>query len=189
MSITCASSPVRLSPQPSASTAVNSGSSVAHSDPNAIASTKAAAMKPMNSLGPPPGCWLACWIPLPPSSTRRPSPRAPSAVAISFSYADLGTSAIGCSPSMCTLANATVLSLAIWPAAAPGANGLSTRSMCGPLAIAASVFSIRALVAGSVTSWAAKTTWLVSFDSVLKLSLSRFSAVVDSAPGSENESV
>ena len=42
-----------------------------------------------------------------------------------------GTSAIGCSPSMCTLANATVLSLEIWRAAAPCANGLSTRSTCG----------------------------------------------------------
>ena len=63
MSITCASRPVRLSPQPSASTAVNSGSSVAHSEPNAIASTTAAAMKPMNSLGPPPGCCVACWMP------------------------------------------------------------------------------------------------------------------------------
>ena len=57
MSIAWASRPVRLRPQPSASTAVNSGSSVAHSEPNAIASTIAAAMKPMNSLGPPPCCW------------------------------------------------------------------------------------------------------------------------------------
>ena len=72
---------------------------------------------------------------------------------------------------------------------APSANGLSTRSTCGPLAIASSVFSIRALVAGSLTSSAAKTTWLVSVDSVLKLSVSRFRAVVDSVPGSENESV
>ena len=85
MSIACASRPVRLRPQPSASTAVNSGSSVAHREPNAIASTNAAAMKPMNSLGPPPGCWLACWIPAPPSSTWSPSPFASSAVAISLS--------------------------------------------------------------------------------------------------------
>ena len=56
------------------------------------------------------------------------------------------------------------------------------------LAIALSVFSIRALIAGSCTS-SAKTTWLVSVDSVLKLSVSRFRAVVDSVPGSENESV
>ena len=90
---------------------------------------------------------------------------------------------------MCTLANATVLSLEIWRAAAPSANGLSTRSTCGPLAIVSSVFSIRALIAGSVTSSAANTTWLVSVDSVLKLSVRRFSAVVDSVPGSENESV
>ena len=85
MSITWASRPVRLSPQPSASTAVSSGSSVAHSEPKAIASTIAAAMKPMNSLGPPPWRWVACWIPLPPSSTCRPSPRAASAVSISLS--------------------------------------------------------------------------------------------------------
>ena len=90
---------------------------------------------------------------------------------------------------MCTLANATVPSLEIWRAAAPLANGLSTRSTCGPLAIASSVFSIRALIAGSLTSSAANTTWLVSVDSVLKLSVSRFRAVVDSVPGSENESV
>src|SRR3954468_15209514 len=189
MPITCASSPVRLSPQPRASTAVNSGSSVAHSEPKAIARTTAAAMKPMNSLGPPPGCCVACWIPAPPSSTSRPPPRAASAVAISLSYAVFGTSAIGCSPSMWTFANATVLSLAIWRAAAPCANGLSTRSTCGPSRIAFSVLSIRALMAGSVTSRAAKTTWLVSVDSVLKLSPRRFSAVVDSVPGSENESV
>ncbi len=44
-------------------------------------------------------------------------------------------------------------------------------------------------MAGSLTSSAAKTTWLVSVDSVLKFSVSRFSAVVDSVPGSENESV
>ena len=85
MLIAWASRPVMLSPQPSASTAVNSGSSVAHSEPNAIASTNAAAMKPMNSLGPPPGCWVACWMPLPPSSTCSPSPRAASAVEISLS--------------------------------------------------------------------------------------------------------
>ena len=85
MSNTCASRPFRLSPHPSASTAVNSGSSVAHSEPKAIASTTAAAMKPMNSLGPPPGCCVACWMPEPPSSTCRPSPPASSAVAISLS--------------------------------------------------------------------------------------------------------
>ena len=85
MSITCASRPVRLRPHPSASTAVKSGSSVAHSEPKAIASTTAAARKPMNSLGPPPGCCVACWMPLPPSSTRSPSPRASSAVEISLS--------------------------------------------------------------------------------------------------------
>jgi hypothetical protein len=61
-----------------------SGRTVAHRDPKAIASTTAAAMKPMNSLGPPPGCCEACWIPLPPSSTRSPSPRAASAVSISL---------------------------------------------------------------------------------------------------------
>ena len=44
-------------------------------------------------------------------------------------------------------------------------------------------------MAGAVTSPAPKTTWLVSVDSVLKLSVRRFSAVVDSVPGSENESV
>ena len=80
-----ASRPVRPRPQPSASTAVKSGSSVAHSEPKASASTMPAAMNPMNSLGPPPGCWVACWIPGPPSSTLRPSPRASSAVAISLS--------------------------------------------------------------------------------------------------------
>ena len=85
MSIAWASRPVRLRPHPSASTALISGSSVAHSEPNAIASTIAAAMKPMNSLGPPPGCCVACWMPLPPSSTFRPSPRASSAVEISLS--------------------------------------------------------------------------------------------------------
>ena len=90
---------------------------------------------------------------------------------------------------MWTLAKATVPSLATWRAAAPCANGLSTRSTCGPLAIASSVFSIRALIAGSLTSSAAKTTWFVSVDSVSKLSVSRSSAVVDSVPGSENESV
>src|SRR4051794_30032331 len=90
---------------------------------------------------------------------------------------------------MCTLANATVLSLEIWRAAAPCANGLSTRSTCGPLAIVPRVFWIRALIAGSVTSSAANTTWLVSVDSVLKLSVRGFSAVVDSVPGRENESV
>jgi len=57
------------------------------------------------------------------------------------------------------------------------------------LAIASSVFSIRALVAGSLTSSAANTTWLVSVASVSKLSVSRFRAVVDSVPGNENESV
>ena len=90
---------------------------------------------------------------------------------------------------MCTLANATVPSLAICRAAAPCANGLSTRSTCGPFAIVASVLSIRALVCGSFTLSAANTTWFVSVDSALKLSVSRFSAVVDSVPGSENESV
>ena len=90
---------------------------------------------------------------------------------------------------MCTLANATFLSLEIWRAAAPSANGLSTRSTCGPSAISFSVFSIFALVAGSVTSSAANTAWLVSVASVSKLSVRRFSAVVDSVPGSENESV
>ena len=85
MSIAWASRPMRLRPHPSASTAVISGSSVAHSEPNAIASTTAAARNPMNSLGPPPCCWPACWIPLPPSSTCRPSPRAASAVSISLS--------------------------------------------------------------------------------------------------------
>jgi len=44
-------------------------------------------------------------------------------------------------------------------------------------------------MAGSVTSSAAKTTWLVSVDSVLKLSLRRLKAVVDSVPASENDSV
>jgi len=90
---------------------------------------------------------------------------------------------------MWTLAKATLPFLAIWRSPAPSANGLSTRSTCGPRATAASVFSIRAFVAGAVTSSAAKTTWLVSVDSVLKLSVSRFRAVVDSVPGSENESV
>ena len=52
--IACAIRPMRLMPTPSAIAAVNSGSTVAHSEPNAIASTIAAAMKPMNSLGPPP---------------------------------------------------------------------------------------------------------------------------------------
>ena len=85
MLIAWASRPVMLSPHPRASTAVKSGSSVAHSEPNAIASTNAAAMKPMNSLGPPPGCWVACWMPLPPSSTFSPSPRAASAVEMSLS--------------------------------------------------------------------------------------------------------
>ncbi len=85
MSMTCASRPVRLRPQPRARTAVKSGSSVAHSEPKAIASTNAAAMKPMNSLGPPPCCCVACWMPLPPSSTRRPGVRASSAVAIRLS--------------------------------------------------------------------------------------------------------
>ena len=85
MLMACASRPIRLRPQPSASAAVNSGSSVAHSEPKAIASTIAAAMKPMNSLGPPPWFWLACWMPAPPSSTFSPSPRASSAVAISLS--------------------------------------------------------------------------------------------------------
>src|SRR3954451_20316964 len=42
MSITCARRPVSARPQPSASTAVNSGSSVAPSEPKAIASTTAA---------------------------------------------------------------------------------------------------------------------------------------------------
>ena len=90
---------------------------------------------------------------------------------------------------MCTLANATFLSLEIWRAAAPEANGLSTRSTCGPLAILSRVLVIRALVAGAVTSSAANTTWFVSVASESKLSVSRFSAVVDSVPGSENESV
>src|SRR4051812_11271744 len=61
--------------------------------------------------------------------------------------------------------------------------------MWGPLAICASVRWIRAFVAGSFTSPAENTTWFVSVDSVLKLSVSRFRAVVDSVPGSENESV
>ena len=90
---------------------------------------------------------------------------------------------------MCTVANATRPFLEIWLCAAPSANGLSTRSTCGSLAIRSSVRSIRAWVAGSVTSSAANTTWLVSVDSVLKFSVSRFRAVVDSVPGSENESV
>ncbi len=90
---------------------------------------------------------------------------------------------------MWTLANATVPSLATWRAAAPFANGLSTRSTCGPFAIVASVLSIFAFVCGSFTLSAANTTWFVSVDSALKLSVSRFSAVVDSVPGSENESV
>src|SRR3954451_20104107 len=90
---------------------------------------------------------------------------------------------------MCTLAKATVPSREIWRAAAPGANGPSTRSTCGPRAICPSARSIRALVAAALTSRAPKTTWLVSVDSVLKLSVSRFSAVVDSVPGSEKESV
>ena len=90
---------------------------------------------------------------------------------------------------MCTLANATALSLEIWRAAAPDANGLSTRSTCGPLAILSRVLVIRALVAGAVTSSAANTTWFVSVASESKLSVSRFSAVVDSVPGNENESV
>src|SRR4051794_27267046 len=176
-------------PQPSAIAAVNSGSSVAHSEPKAIASTIAAAMKPMNSLGPPPWSWFACWMPEPPSSTFRPSPRASSAVAIIFLYADCGTSTIGCSPSMWTLANATFPFFEICRAAAPLANGLSTRSTCGPSLILANVCSIRAFVAGSFTSSAANTTWLVSVDSVLKFLVRRLSAVVDSVPGSENESV
>ena len=73
--------------------------------------------------------------------------------------------------------------------AAPSANGLSTRSTCGSLGDRLQRASIRAWVAGSVTSSAAKTTWLVSVDSLLKFSVSRFRAVVDSVPGSENESV
>ena len=90
---------------------------------------------------------------------------------------------------MCTVANATRPFLEIWPCPAPLTNGLSTRSTCGSSAIRSSVRSIRAWIAGSVTSSAANTTWLVSVDSVLKFSLSRFRAVVDSVPGSENESV
>src|SRR3954452_14314023 len=90
---------------------------------------------------------------------------------------------------MWTLANAILPSLEIWRAAAPFANGLSTRSTCGPALILASVSSIRAFVAGSVTSPAANTTWFVSVDSVLKFLVRRLSAVVDSVPGSENESV
>ena len=70
-----------MRPQPSDRTAVISGSSVDHSEPKAMASTTAAARKPMNSLGPPPDCW-ACWMPLPPSSTRNPSARPASAVSI-----------------------------------------------------------------------------------------------------------
>src|SRR4051794_618215 len=180
---------MRLMPTPSAIAAVNSGSTVAHSEPNAIASTIAAAMKPMNSLGPPPWSWFACWMPEPPNSIFRPSPRASSAVAIIFLYADCGTSTIGCSPSMWTLANATFPSFEICRAAAPLANGLSTRSTCGPSLILASVCSIRAFVAGSFTSSAANTTWFVSVDSVLKFLVRRLRAVVDSVPGSENESV
>src|SRR3954447_17702238 len=90
---------------------------------------------------------------------------------------------------MWTLAKATVRFRATCRAAAPGANGLSTRSTWGPFAIAASVRSIFAFVAGAVTSAAPKTTWFVSVDSALKLSVSRLSAVVDSVPGRENESV
>ena len=90
---------------------------------------------------------------------------------------------------MCTVANATVPSSEIWRAPAPSANGLSTRSTCGPAAILSSVCSIRSLVCGSLTSAAANTTWLVSVASVLKLSVRRLRAVVDSVPGSENESV
>ena len=89
---------------------------------------------------------------------------------------------------MWTLAKAILPSREIWPRAS-GANGLSTRSTCGPLPTAASVCSIFAFVAASLTSAAAKTTWFVSVDSVLKLALSRFRAVVDSVPGRENESV
>ena len=76
---------MRLMPQPSASTAVNRGSTVAHSEPKAIASTMAAAMKPMNSLGPPPCACCDCWMPLPPSSTFSPLPRAASAVETNLS--------------------------------------------------------------------------------------------------------
>ena len=159
---------------PSASTAVNSGSSVAHSEPKAIASTIAAAMKPMNSLGPPP--WLLRWPagsrsrPARPAARRRARPRRSRSACRTPTC---GTSAIGCSPSMCTLANATVPSLEICRAAAPFANGLSTRSTCGPSAILSSVCSIRAFVAGSLTSSAANTTWFVSVDSLLKLSVRR----------------
>src|SRR3954451_8834086 len=90
---------------------------------------------------------------------------------------------------MWTLAKANVRSRATCRAAAPGANGLSTRSTWGPFAIVASVRWILAFVAGAVTSAAPKTTWFVSVDSALKLSVRRLSAVVDSVPGSENESV
>src|SRR3954465_15110002 len=90
---------------------------------------------------------------------------------------------------MWTLANAILPSLETWRAAAPFANGLSTRSTCGPALILASVLSIRAFVAGSFTSSAANTTWLVAVDAVLKFLVRRLSAVVDSVPGSENESV
>ena len=128
-------------------------------------------------------------MPEPPSSTFRPSPRAFSAVAIIVLYADCGTSTIGCSPSMWTLANATFPSFEICRAAAPFANGLSTRSTCGPALILVSVCSIRVFVAGSFTSSAANTTWFVSVDSLLKFLVRRLSAVVDSVPGSENESV
>ena len=84
MSIAWASRPVAARPQPSARTAQISGSSVAHREPKAIASTIAAATNPISSLEPP-RCCVACWIPLPPSSTWSPSPRASSAVAISLS--------------------------------------------------------------------------------------------------------
>ncbi len=90
---------------------------------------------------------------------------------------------------MCTSAKATFPSRETCRAAAPRANGLSTRSTCGPLAIFASVSLMRCWVCGLLTSAAAKTTWLVSVDSVLKLSVRSFSAVVDSVPGSEKESV
>src|SRR3954463_5331300 len=90
---------------------------------------------------------------------------------------------------MWTAANATVPSREICRAAAPRAKGLSTRSTWRTLALCPSVRWIRAFVAGSFTSPAAKTTWFVSVDAVLKLSVRRFRAVVDSVPGKENESV
>src|SRR3954454_10886208 len=186
MLITPASRLAADRPAASANSAVKIGSSIANSEPNAMNSTIAANTIAISSLAPPPSCCWDCWMPLPPSSTCSPSPSMVCAVSISFVYADLGMSCG--SLSRLTSANAIVPSLLIWLALA-FSYGLLTSTTCGSFATFSSIAVTRAWTPASLTSPARHTICAVSPDCVGDDALSRFSARVDSVPGSVNESL